>query len=119
LSDDFQKTSAAVVAIINLILFELPSDRPPYYQASTAMIGKMYSNTMMVALNSRINISKWESGSTDYSTESNSEIPRRLPIASHGDISTVTHEQLEWTTASPEAHRLPVSMSRSIQFSSR
>ena len=66
----------------------------------------MYSNTMMVALNSRINISKRESGSTDYSTESNSEIPRRLPNASH--------EQLEWTTASPEAHKVPVSMA--IQF---
>jgi hypothetical protein len=46
---------------------------------------------MMVTLNSRINISKKESGSTDYSTESNTEIRRRLPNSSHGDI-TVTQE---------------------------
>ena len=75
----------------------------------------MYSNTMMVALNSRINISKRETatGSTDYSTTSNSEMRRRLPDASHGDI-TVTQEQ--WTTIQPEAHKLHVSMA--IQSSS-
>ena len=66
----------------------------------------MYSNTMMVTLNSRIQISKRESGTTDYSTESNSEIRRRLPDSSHGDI-TVTQEQ--WITP-PEAHKLHVSI---------
>jgi len=49
---------------------------------------------MMVTLNSRINIAKRESESTDYSTSSNSEVRRRLD-SSHGDI-TVTQEQ--WTT---------------------
>ena len=53
---------------------------------------------MMVTLNSRINISKRDSGSTDgdYTTSSNSEMRRRLPNeSSHGEI-TVTQEQ--WTT---------------------
>ena len=111
----FEKTSAAVVAIINLILFLLSSDHPLYYQTTTAIIGKMYSNTMMVALNSRINISNRESGSADDSTKSstkyNLEI-RRSHDASHGD--TVTLEQ--WRVASPEAHKLHVSMA--IQSSS-
>ena len=51
---------------------------------------------MMVTLNSRLNISsKKDSGSTDYSTSSNSEMRRRLPNeSSHGEI-TVTQEQ--WT----------------------
>ena len=52
----------------------------------------------MVTLNSRISISKRDSGSTDYSTSSNSEMRGRLqvPDSSHGDIITVTQEQ--WTT---------------------
>ena len=65
---------------------------------------------MMVALNSRITISDRGSGSTDYSTESDSEI---RPNASHGDV--VMHEQ--WTTASPEAHKLHVSIDYPILFS--
>jgi len=48
----------AAIAIINLILFVLPGTHPTYYQTTTAIIGKIYSNTMMVTLNSRINLSK-------------------------------------------------------------
>ena len=92
-------STTAAIAIINLILFVLPGDHPTYYQTTTAIIGKIYSNTMMVTLNSRINISKRDTstGSTDYSTSSNSEMRRRLPHSesSHGEI-TVTQEQ--WTT---------------------
>jgi len=96
-------TLTAAIAIINLILFVLPGDHPTYYQTTAAILGKMYSNTMMVTLNSRINISKRESGSTDYSTSSNSEMRRRLD-SSHGDI-TVTQEQ--WTTPPvSQAHNL-------------
>ena len=76
----------------------------------------MYSNTMMVALNSRINISNRGSGSSDESTKStvsNLEVRRSLPTnASHGDM--VTLEQ--WTTASPEAHKLHVGMAIQSYF---
>ena len=73
---------------------------------------------MMVALNSRINISNRGSGSSDDSTKStasvsNLEVRRSLPTnASHGDM--VTLEQ--WTTASPEAHKLRVSMAIQSYF---
>ena len=64
---------------------------------------------------SRINISNRGSGSADdstkSSTKSNLEIRRSLPNASHGDM--VTLEQ--WRVASPEAHKLHVSMA--IYFS--
>jgi hypothetical protein len=97
-------TLTAAIAIINLILFVLPGDHPTYYQTTTSIIGKIYSNTMMVTLNSRINLSKRESGSTDYSTSSNSEMRRRLD-SSHGDNITVTQEQ--WTTPPvSQAHNL-------------
>jgi len=98
-------TLTAAIAIINLILFVLPGNHPTYYQTTTAILGKMYSNTMMVTLNSRINISKRDSGSTDYSTSSNSEMRGRLRFpSSHGDI-TVTQEQ--WTTPpASEGHKL-------------
>ena len=116
----FQNFCTATIAIINLILFVLPGNHPTYYQTTTAILGKMYSNTMMVTLNSRITISKKgesTSGSTDYSTSSNSEIRRRLPNPSLGDI-TVTQEQ--WSTLPeihlPEIHNLNVSMA--IQSSS-
>jgi len=83
-------TLTATVAIINLILFVLPGNHPSYYQTTTAILGKMYSNTMMVTLNSRINISQ-KDGSTDHSesTVSNLENRRRLRDTSHGEI-TVT-----------------------------
>ena len=70
----------------------------------------MYSNTMMVSLNSRINISERGSESSDHSTESNTEIRLRLPHSSHGDI-VATQEQ--WISP-PEAHKLHVSMAISI-----
>jgi len=76
-------TLTAAVAIVNLILFVSPGIHPSYYQTTTAILGKMYSNTMMVTLNSRINISKKDYGSTD---DSNSEVRRRLPDTSHGEI---------------------------------
>jgi hypothetical protein len=90
----------AAVAIINLILFVSqlsPGISPTYYRTTTtAILGKMYSSTMMVTLNSRINISRRESGSTDSSTSNSLDVYRRLPgTSSHGDI-TVTQEQ--WTT---------------------
>lgn len=63
---------------------------------------------MMVTLNSRLNIAKRESGTNEFSTESNTEIRQGVPTSSsHGDI-TVTQEQ--WTTPSSQAHKLNVSV---------
>ena len=69
---------------------------------------------MMVTLNSRINISKKDSESSDYSKSSNSEIRARVPISSQGD-NTETQEQYT-TLAAGDAHNLNVSMA--IQSSS-
>ena len=43
----------AAFAIINLVLFLIPS-KPVYFEAVSQVVGKMYSNTMMVVLNSRM-----------------------------------------------------------------
>ncbi|PPQ72104.1 hypothetical protein CVT26_006882 [Gymnopilus dilepis] len=48
-------TVTALVAIINLILVLLPS-RPAYYQIPSEVLAKVYSNSMMVMLNSRMRI---------------------------------------------------------------
>ena len=70
---------------------------------------------MMVTLNSRINVSKRESESSNYSESSNSEIRARVPISSNRDI-TETQEQYT-TLAAGDIHKLNVSMA--IQSSSR
>jgi hypothetical protein len=41
----------AVIAIINLVLFQIPG--VTYYQTTSEVLGKLYSNTMMMNLNSR------------------------------------------------------------------
>ncbi|KAF4613883.1 hypothetical protein D9613_007533 [Agrocybe pediades] len=46
-------TITAAVAIVNLILSVLPG-KPTYYQTSSGVLGKLYSNTMMAVFNSRI-----------------------------------------------------------------
>ncbi|KAF4609698.1 hypothetical protein D9613_012062 [Agrocybe pediades] len=47
------KLIAALIAILNLVLELLPS-RPAYYQVPSEMLAKVYSNSLMVMLNSRI-----------------------------------------------------------------
>ena len=47
------KLFTATVAIANFVLFMLPGHLT-YYQTTSGMLGKMYSTTMMVVLNSRI-----------------------------------------------------------------
>ncbi|KDR71716.1 hypothetical protein GALMADRAFT_159155 [Galerina marginata CBS 339.88] len=49
-------TMSAAVAVLSLILVFLPG-HPTYYQASCSALAKMYSNSMMVAFNSRMTIS--------------------------------------------------------------
>jgi hypothetical protein len=46
----------AVFAILTLILVVLPG-HPSYYQAPAAILAKVYSNSMMVVLNSRMDTS--------------------------------------------------------------
>ena len=49
----FYKLVTATIAIINFVLSILPG-HPTYYQLTSCILGKMYSTTMMVVLNSRI-----------------------------------------------------------------
>lgn len=44
-----------MVAILNLVLAVLPS-QPAYYQVPSEILAKVYSNSMMVLLNSRMRI---------------------------------------------------------------
>jgi len=84
-------TLTAVVAIINLIMFQIPGIT--YYQTTSAVLGKLYSNSMMMNLvNSRItshNIANMND------TVSNGLSTDQRPVfnISHGGIS-VTRE--EW-----------------------
>ncbi|KAF8181326.1 hypothetical protein BJ912DRAFT_1062186 [Pholiota molesta] len=48
-------TLTATLAIAVLVLAYLPG-HPPYYQACALILGKAYSNSMMVALNSRMKV---------------------------------------------------------------
>jgi len=49
----------AAIAIVNLGLSLLPG-KPTYYQTSSAVLGKIYSNTMMAVFNSRIKFGQSE-----------------------------------------------------------
>jgi hypothetical protein len=50
-------SATAVVAVVTLLLTVIKPIFPTYYQASLAVLGKMYSNSMMVMLNNRIRVS--------------------------------------------------------------
>jgi len=85
----------ATISIINLALFLLRG-HPTYWQTSIGVLGKLYSNTMMVVLNSRIIFQIQDNSITsNESSASNPRTPRRSIFRrSHGGIS-VTREQ--WT----------------------
>jgi hypothetical protein len=86
----------ATVAIINLSLFLIPG-HPAYWETSIAILGKMYSNTMMVVLNNRIVFKSQDDSitSNQSSAPSHSGISRGLAFnVPQGGIS-VTHEQWE------------------------
>ncbi|KAF4613882.1 hypothetical protein D9613_007530 [Agrocybe pediades] len=77
-------TITAAIAIINLIVSVLPG-KPTYYQTCSAVLGKLYSNTMMAVINSRItfgsnHISLYESEEPrSTSTGVSYQTPRPLP----------------------------------------
>jgi len=86
-------TLTATIAIINFALFLIPG-HTTYWQTTIGILGKLYSNTMMVVLNNRIVFKTTQ----DESTMSNEP---RLVVSNpgissgpHGGIS-VTREQ--WT----------------------
>lgn len=67
--------TTAAIAIINLVLSVLPS-KPAYYQIPSVILAKVYSNSMMAVLNSRMITS-----GRDHTGEiANSAIP---PLAFH------------------------------------
>ncbi|PPQ71716.1 hypothetical protein CVT25_004851, partial [Psilocybe cyanescens] len=58
----------AFVALLNIILVVAPTGHSQYYQITSALLSKMYANTIMVILNSRMSIiglSKWDTGEED------------------------------------------------------
>jgi len=55
----------AAIAILTLILTFLPG-RPIYYQASISFLGKVYSNSIMVAFNSRMKIGSSNTNTTAH-----------------------------------------------------
>ncbi|KDR71930.1 hypothetical protein GALMADRAFT_253725 [Galerina marginata CBS 339.88] len=91
-------TLTAAIAITTLILTFLPG-RPTYYQASVSVLGKMYSNSMMVAFNSRMKIASPSGTSTSHEVSiSLGQVHRTRPdmdsdiTRSHGVL--VTREQV-------------------------
>ena len=100
-SDEF---ITATIAIITFVLFILPGyPHPLYYVTTCGILGKMYSNTMMVILNNRIvlqaqdesiMLDKQVSSSTSMSNPGISQRPAFS--TSHSGI-LVTNEQ--WTVA--------------------
>ncbi|PPR03311.1 hypothetical protein CVT26_007785 [Gymnopilus dilepis] len=59
----------ATIAIVNLILSLLPG-KPTYYQTTSAILGKVYSTTMMAVFNSRMKIGKKDNSSYDHMSSS-------------------------------------------------
>ena len=103
----FSKLVTATVAIINFILFLLPG-HPTYWQATIGILGKLYSNTMMIVLNNRIAFkSQDDSIMSNEHLVSNPGLSRRYAFdALQGGIS-VTREQ--WT-APHDGYKIPVSI---------
>jgi len=63
-------TLTATIAIVNLALSVLPGS-PTYFQTTSSMLGKMYSNTMMVVFNSRANVgNKEEKAAETFASQS-------------------------------------------------
>ncbi|KDR72258.1 hypothetical protein GALMADRAFT_143116 [Galerina marginata CBS 339.88] len=71
-------TVTAAIAILNLILALLPS-RPAYYQIPSEVLAKVYSNSMMVMLNSRMRIGLDTSSSVE------------VPLSRHRHDLTITN----------------------------
>lgn len=84
-------TLTAAIAIVNLSLSLLPG-KPTYFQTSSAVLGKIYSNTMMVVFNSRIRFGQSE-GFTTADHLVNAPRPGGLSISRGGTGVVVTREE--------------------------
>lgn len=95
----------ATIAIVNLILSLLPG-KPTYYQTTSAILGKVYSTTMMVVFNSRMKIGKNDNNSYDHMSSTqhmDDNQPRRPAIAlAHGGVVVTRDEYTlpldDWNT---------------------
>ncbi|KAF9563233.1 hypothetical protein CPC08DRAFT_336070 [Agrocybe pediades] len=88
-------TITAAIAIANLALSLLPS-KPTYYQTTSGVLGKMYSNTMMAVFNSRISFRRHESSTRDesynyFERSGNNAVSGQRPVISEGTI-TITRD---------------------------
>ncbi|KDR68212.1 hypothetical protein GALMADRAFT_257235 [Galerina marginata CBS 339.88] len=93
-------TLTATVAIITLVLTFLPS-RKTYYQTSVSLLGKLYSNSMLVAFNSRIQFSNSNGTSGGHSVSiSLSQVHKSRAedvetARSNGGVMVIRESQLE------------------------
>ncbi|PPR03485.1 hypothetical protein CVT26_007891 [Gymnopilus dilepis] len=96
-------TLTATIAIINLILSLLPG-KPTYFQATSGILGKMYSTTMMVVFNSRMKIlGGSQSENSEYiSTLNDISLRKRAPSSSTPDPNGVLVTQDQFTVAMDE-----------------
>jgi hypothetical protein len=81
-------TCTAALAITNLVLFLIPS-KAVYFEATSAVLGKLYSNTMMIVFNSRM---VYTIANDTVSNEQSKTFRRSVPFISQVGVS-VTHEQ--------------------------
>lgn len=84
--------STAAIAILTLILTFLPG-RPIYYQASISFLGKVYSNSIMVAFNSRMKIGSTNASSTAHEIA----IPLSQSSRTRGETATGSETQVRIT----------------------
>lgn len=85
----------AAVAIINLILSILPS-KPSYYQVPSVILAKVYSNSMMAVLNSRMKLggeSGEENGTSIIKTIVTS---RHTDAYGHGEGETISDPKKQY-----------------------
>ena len=80
-------TCTAALAIINLVMFLIPS-KATYFETTSAVLGKLYSNTLMVLLNSRM---VYGISSDTMSDKVSPIVSPKKCITSKADAS-VTHE---------------------------
>lgn len=101
----------AVIALLNFVLALLPG-HPTYYMATAGILGKLYSNSMMVVFNSRMKIGPdHNKGATNDSSlasvhRSRAETYVRPSDAfeMHGGVA-VTHEQVSFPPTFPPANK--------------
>lgn len=92
--------STAAIAILTLILTFLPG-RPIYYQASISFLGKVYSNSVMVAFNSRMKIGSSNSNSTAHEVamplSQSSRTRGEIPVGSETQVRGMTREDISFS----------------------